>query len=189
MSKFNNTYELREQSFAQDLNFYFVSKGRKRIVKAIQYTYVETVNGIKIYNLGFGDYDTVRDAIIDDGISNNGDVYKVFNTVLKTIPIFFAKYHDCILMVQGSDGMSAFIDYCKATCTKKCTDSCRNYNRRIQVYRHYIDRNFPSLSIDYHFIGGLIAQNGKVITEPYHCGGGYNVIYLYKKHNFGYEKE
>jgi hypothetical protein len=35
--------------------------------------------------LGFGDYDLENDKIVDDINTNNGDAFKVFNTVLGTI--------------------------------------------------------------------------------------------------------
>jgi hypothetical protein len=85
-------------------SFFFISKGEKDIIKAIQFSFVQELNGRKIYNLGFGDYDLENDKIIDDINTNNGDAYKVLNTALSTIPIFFENFGSEILMVQGSDG-------------------------------------------------------------------------------------
>jgi hypothetical protein len=81
------------------------------------------------------------DTIVDNLNTNNGDAYKVFKTVLTTIPLFFENYGSGILMVQGSDGRPEFIETCRLTCKKKCTDECKNYNRRINIYRGYADKN------------------------------------------------
>jgi hypothetical protein len=79
---------------------------------------------------------------MDDIHTNNGDVFKVFNTVLITIPMFFENFNNAILMVQGSDGRPAFIENCQSTCRKQYVDACKNFNRRINIYRHYVDRNY-----------------------------------------------
>jgi hypothetical protein len=65
--------------------------------------YVLDFRGRRVYNLGFGDYDLDTDSISDDLTTNNGDPYKVFHTVLHTIPQFFETYSDAMMMVLGSD--------------------------------------------------------------------------------------
>ena len=65
--------------------------------------YVLDFRGQRVYNLGFGDYDLDTDSISDDLTTNNGDPYKVFHTVLHTIPQFFETYSDAMMMVLGSD--------------------------------------------------------------------------------------
>nr|WP_233244156.1 hypothetical protein [Brumimicrobium oceani] len=69
--------------------FIFESKGVRTIVKAIEYSFIRNISGRKVYNLGFGDFNEKSGLLIDDINSNNGDMRKVFNTVLNTIPIFF----------------------------------------------------------------------------------------------------
>ncbi len=64
----------------------------------------------RIFNLGFGDYDINEDKIDDSANTGNGDVYKVLNTVLTTIPKFFDTFHDAMLMVQGSDSKTEFTE-------------------------------------------------------------------------------
>jgi hypothetical protein len=128
MNKSQSVYEIEEQKSERDIKFFFVSKGREDVIKAIQYSFVQELYGKDVYNLGFGDYDLEADTIIDNANTNNGDVYKVFNTVLSTIPIFFVNRKDDILMVLGSDGRPQFIENCRLTCTKKCDSECRNFN-------------------------------------------------------------
>ena len=71
------------------------------------------MNGKQVFNLGFGDYDITTDTLDDKINSNNGDHYRVFNTVLSTIPTFFDAYKGAILMVNGSDGTQKFVEFCK----------------------------------------------------------------------------
>lgn len=182
MTNSKDAYALMQHKTAHELTFLFISKGYKSIIKAVEYSFVKQLNGKHIYNLAFGDYHIDEDNIIDDVSSNNGDVYKVFNTVLKTIPIFFRHHPSAILMVQGSDGQPGFSEKCKITCIKKCTATCRNHNRRINVYRSYISRNFVELSIAYQFFGEYM-HKGFAQIEAYECGQSYNVLYVCKKNN------
>jgi hypothetical protein len=45
MSNIDNTYELQEDKSAHDLKFFFISKGKQDIIKAIQYSFVQELNG------------------------------------------------------------------------------------------------------------------------------------------------
>ena len=75
-------YELQEDDTRNEMTFFFISKGETDIIKAIQYSFIQDLNGRHLFNLGFGDYDLENDKIRDDIDSNNNYVYKVFNTVL-----------------------------------------------------------------------------------------------------------
>lgn len=185
MSKIESVYDLEEDKSENGIQFFFISKGEKDIIKAIQFSFVQELNGRKIYNLGFGDYDLENDKIIDDIDTNNGDAYKVLNTVLSTIPIFFENFGSEILMVQGSDGRPEFVEHCKLNCKKKCGYECKNYNRRINIYRNYVDKNFDDLSVDYQFLGGLKNEDHLIILESYIRYKEYESVFLFRKnHNF-----
>lgn len=134
--------------------FIFESSGKGNIYKAVQYSPFSTdIDGPILYNLGFGDYDSETKTISDSINSNNGDMWKVFNTVLTTIPIFFEMNPDAPLYIQGSDGSDDFARVCKETCNKNCTDLCKNRYRRIKTYSYFIDKNFKELSIKYQIFG------------------------------------
>lgn len=190
MSTIDKTYTLEEDKTAQELTFYFISKGLQDVVKVIQYSFVEPyifepfkeeLKGKNIYNLGFGDYDLENDTIEDNVNTNNGDAYKVFNTVLSTISVFFENYSNDILMVQGSDGRPEFVESCKLTCKKRCLDECKNYNRRIAIYRSYVDKNYEQLSNDYQFLGGLRNQDQETVLELYKRYKKYDSVFLFRK--------
>ena len=185
MTNIEKVYELEEDKSASGLKFIFISKGFQDIIKVIQFSFIQELNGRNIYNLGFGDYDLESDTIIDNVNTNNGDAYKVFNTVLSTIPIFFENYVNEILMVQGSDGRPEFVENCKLTCKKKCIDECKNYNRRINIYRVYVDKNYEDLCIDYQFLGGQINEEDQTVLESYERYKKYDSVFLFRKnHNF-----
>lgn len=181
MNKSQSVYEIEEQKSEGDIKFFFVSKGREDVIKAIHYSFVQELNGKNVYNLGFGDYDLEADTIIDNANTNNGDVYKVFNTVLSTIPIFFENRKDDMLMVLGSDGRPQFIENCRQTCTKKCDAECRNFNRRINIYRNYVDKNYTQLDLDYQFVGGFVDEFSQTILEDYICEKKYDVVLVFRR--------
>lgn len=185
MSHFENRYELVEARSAHDLKFFFISKGEQDIIKTIQYSFVQKLLGTQVYNLGFGDYDLENDYVIDHVNSNNGDPYKVFNTILSTIPVFFQHFESCIIMVQGSDGRPEYVEQCKQTCRKNCADECRNFNRRINIYRNYVNKHFDQLSADYQFLGGIKQLEQHITIEYYVPYKNYDSIFLFRKtHNF-----
>jgi len=158
---------------------FFVSEGSKSIVKVISYDQVGILNDKKVFNLGFGDYDIISGVLDDASTSDNGDVYKVFNTILSTIPKFFESFRKDIIMVEGSDSTTDFTENCILTCRKKClsANQCKNQNRRINVYRNYVNKNFEDLKLTYTFYGGL--KNEHTI-EMYLPGKKYDSVFVIK---------
>jgi len=180
MTNTDNLYKLTEIRSEKAIKYFFISKGENNIIKAVQYSFVQKLNNRDVFNLGFGDYAILNDTIIDHISTNNGDAYKVFNTVLSTIPEFFKVYKNDILMVQGSDGQPDFLEQCKLICTKKCVNECKNFNRRINIYKRYIDKNYEKLKIDYLFYGGFKNINNQTFMEKYKPGEEYDIVFLLK---------
>lgn len=181
MSNLSNSYLVSEDKSSFEYRFFFLSKGANTVLKAVQYTYAHKFEDRNVYNLGFGDYDRSGDRIQDKIHTNNGDAYKVFNSVISTTPMFFEKFSDDILMVLGSDGGSEFAENCKRTCIKKCESFCRKFNQRITIYRNYVEKNFVELSRTYWFLGGYIIVNTHIVTERYILGRNYDAILIFKK--------
>ena len=158
----------------------FVSKGKTDIIKTIQYRYVQDFLNYRLYNLGFGDYDVATDEIFDDSNSNNGDMYAVFYTVLNTVQDFFQSFPEAMLMVQGSDSSAEFEARCREDCRRNCADVCKKRNRRIHVYRDYVNRNFDALKEEYIFYGGLDLE-GVISVEDYQPYRDYGAVFLQKR--------
>lgn len=146
-------YITQQIADASKIRYLFESNGLRKIIKIIEYTPVGNVSGRTVYNLGFGDYDENNKKVLDDTNSNNGDMRIVFNTVLSTVPLFFAQNPEAVIIVGGSDNHTDFIRQCKPSCKKKCTGKCKNYQRRIKTYRYYVDKNFKELSSEFIFFG------------------------------------
>ncbi|MCB9232002.1 MAG: hypothetical protein H6581_10085 [Bacteroidia bacterium] len=146
-------YETQLVERGEKIKFLFESNGVKTIIKAIEYTLIAQRNGRKIYNLGFGDYNEENGEILDDINSNNGDMRKVFNTVLNSIPLFFEINKNAAIWVQGSDSQDEFKSECQKTCYKNCKVDCKNFNRRIKTYRYFVDKHFIELTREYIFFG------------------------------------
>lgn len=123
------------------------------------------MNDLRVYNLGFGDYHLEKNTIDDKVNTDNGDVYKVFNTVLHTIPVFFKTFPHSVMMVQGSDSDHNFYQNCKPTCKKACEDTCKNQHRRIKAYSNFVNKNYVELAKEYKFFGGIRTPNGVAIEE------------------------
>jgi hypothetical protein len=90
------TYEL---SNSPDLHvFTFFSEGEKgRIQKVIIYSIIQE----NLYNLAFGDF--VNGELDDAVISNNADLVKVMNTVVKSVYLFIEEYPDRAIYIEPVD--------------------------------------------------------------------------------------
>ncbi|MCT4579821.1 MAG: hypothetical protein N4A35_00260 [Flavobacteriales bacterium] len=166
-------------SDTRKIQYLFESKGERSIIKAIEYTPITEIDGKTVYNLGFGDYNEENGNIFDDINSNNGDMRKVFSTVLNTVSKFFKENENAAIWVQGSDSADDFKQLCEVNCTKNCGDVCKNFNRRIKTYRYYVDRNFFELSKEYIFFGYI---NGDPPTlVEYTPKNEYTGILIFKK--------
>ncbi|QRR03547.1 DUF6934 family protein [Dyadobacter sandarakinus] len=181
MANLTQAYELQELDIRTGYRFLFVSVGSKTILKAVRYTYARTFEDKKVYNLGFGDYDIKTGTIVDQAKSNNGDAYKVLQTVLSTIPYFFEKNPDAMVLVQGSDSDPAFAERCRKTCNKHCFTTCKRFRQRIKVYRSYVEKNFGDLSISFWFLGGFLSINRDVEIQRYVPGREYDAILFFRK--------
>jgi hypothetical protein len=158
MSNINHRYVVAETLDSQSTNYLFFSEGlngRKDVLKIIQYAYLRNYNNKSIFNLGFGDFNMNTWEINDESMTDNGDVYKIFNTVLSTMPQFFGKYPEAAVLIRGSDGRVEFEAKCKQNCTKRCTEFCHNFNRRMKLYCNYLSRKYELFEDDYQFVGGV----------------------------------
>lgn len=181
MNNNGKIYKTRREREGRSIEYLFVSHGETDIDKIIQYQYVGKINNKPIFNLGFGDYYENTTQIIDNIVSNNGDVYTVFNTVLSTIPELFNMHPNAIIMVRGSDSGSKFIQSCRQTCKKNCQPHCKKENRRITIYREYINKNYDSLNKEYTFFGNSGLAENQVGIENYRAGEKYTSIFVIKK--------
>lgn len=181
MASLSNIYDVNEELSSAQLEFVFVSTGRIIVPKIIQYTLTQQYEDRDVYNLGFGDYNAKNDQIEDRVNTGNGDAYKVFNTVLSTVPIFFERFADAILMVQGSDSGPGFAIECQKTCMRKCGVTCRKSKQRVTIYRNFVEKNFSQLSNSYWFLGGYISDRRTLMSERYIPGRQYDAILMFKK--------
>jgi hypothetical protein len=78
--------------------------------------------------------------VYDETVSDNGDGRKIFHTVLQTIPLFFEKFPNAAISVEGSDSKNDFHKRCFITCKKNCKQSshCKKKDQRINVYKKII---------------------------------------------------
>ncbi len=88
------------------LLFTFLSVSDELIIpKAVAYVPIER-DSSKYYNFGFGDLvidPSTNEFTIDDKVeSNNGDVKKVFYTVVSTLDVFFDLHPDSTVYIEGS---------------------------------------------------------------------------------------
>ncbi|SFE16040.1 hypothetical protein SAMN05518672_104708 [Chitinophaga sp. CF118] len=178
----NTNHYLVDSKFEEGkLKYHFESVGKTKVIKVIDYSPLNIEYTKPVYNLGFADYDNERGELSDKSVSNNGDTYKVFNTVLTTIPLFFEEKPDGVILVQGSDSDSAYFDVCMLSCQRKCTDKCRKVGRRIKLYCRFINKYYSILNNDYVFKGGVQNNEGEMVMEDYQIGRFYSSIFVYKR--------
>ncbi len=185
--KYPNIYPTEEFKDNVSIKYLFVSNGKRDIVKAVEYQYVEPHEQDHLYNLAFGDYDFETEQLNDLIDTNNGDHYAVFNTVLSTIPSFFEENPGATMMVQGSDTKQEYINKCKEACKKNCEETCKNTERRISTYRYYVDKNYDELIKDYEFEGGETLGDGTILKEIYVKGKKYDTVFCKKRLNLQHE--
>jgi hypothetical protein len=173
-------YEVIRKSSEDRIRFYFISSGKRRIIKVVDFVRLKEFEDLEVYNLGFGDYNVDTNLMEDQLYTDNGDERKVFNTVLNTILIFFQHYPLKMLIIRGSDSKEEFKEKCRITCTKNCGNACRKFNQRIRIYRNYLNKNFGDLSLKFEFFGGLISDSGQIFKEPYIPGKEYDSVLLKK---------
>jgi hypothetical protein len=78
--------------------YHFVSTGKQTIIKVIEFTPTSTSN---VYNLAFGDL--LPNGQIDDmANSNNGDIIKIFATIIDVVQTFTMKNPSFIIYITGS---------------------------------------------------------------------------------------
>lgn len=176
-----NCYRTENWIKDNEVYYFFISKGLRDIDKAIHYVLIGALGGKPIFNLGFGDVDVTTKELIDTAIDNNGDHYKVFYTVLNTIPSFFQIYPKAYIMVRGSDSRPWFRILCKLWCKKKCSEgNCKNENRRLKIYRNYVDKHFELLTREYCFYGGVDIVNGQLNMSEYQQNDIYDYLVIQK---------
>jgi hypothetical protein len=174
-------YDTQELKSENELNLFFISTGKRNIIKAIEYTFIGKYEDKDLYNLGFGDYDIGSDTINDSINTNNRDGRIVFNTVLNTIPTFFTNYPDSMLFIRGSDSKPKFKEDCSKQCRKRCGENCRKFNQRIRIYTSYINLNFEKLNTTYQFFGDIDEAHGQLIKNDYVPGKEYISVLLIKR--------
>jgi hypothetical protein len=182
MTRSENVYEFEEHGRnLAGTRFYFISNGIKPIVKVVEYKYIGIKQNKFTYNLGFGTYNQDNDTIQDDDISANGDTYKVFNTVLSTIPYFMNNYPEVMVVVEGSDSVNYFPEVCRPNCKKKCVPpGCKNAHRRINIYKNYVNKNWELLTQEYNFWGGFKTTDYQSVIEEYRQPNIYDAVYFQK---------
>jgi hypothetical protein len=156
----------------------------RRVIKAIEYSDIQQeFEGKKVYNLGFGDYDPVSDSILDDVLTENGDQYRIFSTVLNSIALFYEENPDSALFVSGSDSTYSFVEKCRNVCRRKCHSECKKRHQRIRNYCNYINKNYPELSERFEFRGGIVDWDESTTTDivDYECGKHYEAVLVIRK--------
>lgn len=177
-------YEFEEDVTDSRTNFFFVSQGKKDVVKAVEYRYLADFDDKRVYNLAFGDFEIEKDSLDDSINTDNGDVYKVFQTVLNTAVFFLDSNPNSMILVQGSDSGKEFTQRCISECNKNCNpeEQCRRQHRRINLYRKFVNRDFETLSSTFSFYGGnKINGNAQNYFEPYCVDFKYEALLVNKK--------
>lgn len=142
-------YQLKaEQDFTI---FEFLSEGPKgKISKVVQFQQIEETD---VYNLAFGDFNTVTGELDDKIVTDNGDSEKVLATVVAAIYSFTTHYPDTWVYAIGS------------------TDA------RTRLYRMGINKYFDIAKNDFNVLGEHEISG----WEWYEKGRNYKAFAVHKK--------
>jgi len=113
--------------------YIFISSGKRNIVKVVDFIPMPTKN---VFNLGFGDL-LFNGELDDKANSNNGDIIKVFATVIDILQDFTKMNPSFIIEFQGST-----------------FERTRLYNRIIRTY-------YQSFSKTYYVVGAIETETGR----------------------------
>jgi hypothetical protein len=137
------------------MSFVFLSQGIVVIPKLIVFDPIEK-GGVKYYNWGFADLvlnpETGAYEPDDKVESNNGDIKNVFYTVVSTLTIFFERYPDATVHIEGSDP------------------------QRTEVYRKLIMRHRRQID-PFYTVEGFV--NGQI--EPFRDGIEFEFLLISRK--------
>jgi hypothetical protein len=93
-------YEFKTNEGSLDYEFY--SEGPKgKIKKVVRFT-PQNANGKTYFNLGFGDWDNVKNQMDDQAVSNNHDKNQVLATVALIVLDFTNNFPDLWVYAKGS---------------------------------------------------------------------------------------
>ncbi len=136
--------------------------------------------GKNVFNLGFGDYNIETDEFCDTIKSMNGDPFRIFNTVLLTMSLFFKSNENSIILISGSDSTDEFEINCRKDCYRiNCANNCKKRNQRIKIYCNFINKNFDTILNDYTIFGSNFNENLEI--SEFKKGKLYEVLLIYKK--------
>lgn len=86
-----------------------------------------------------------------------------------------------MVMVAGSDSIDSYPQKCWPNCKKKCVPSvCKNANRRITIYKNFVNKNWELLAKEYKFWGGFKLNDFQGYMEEYKTLNKYQVVYFQK---------
>ena len=115
------------------LRYIFISSGKRDIIKMVEFTPTSTKN---VFNLGFGDL-LPTGKMDDKANSNNGDISKVFATVIDILQDFTKMNPSFIIRFEGSTFERTML-----------------YNRIIRTY-------YQSFSKTYFVLGAIETEAGR----------------------------
>lgn len=118
--------------------YVFTSKGSQEIIKAVEFT---PIQGLPLFNLCLGDV-MPDDSINDIAISNNGDMKKIFATVIQIVVDFFKGDPDAEVIFFGNSNVRTYL-----------------YARILSTYHKQLVHNFS--------IMGLIRMADKVVRTDF----------------------
>ena len=130
--------------------FEFPSIGRKHLLKQVRFSKMK--HSPNLYNLSLG-------TVLENGevdfldSSNNGDVTKVFITVVKCVKVFASAFPDSIIFFKGDT------------------------EQKNRVYHEILSRHYDEFSVDFN-IFGISDISGKNAVGKFSRNKNYSGFYL-----------
>lgn len=133
--------------------FEFRSIGKERLLKQVVFTNMES--NANVYNLSLGT--VMRGGSVDfRDSSNNGDMVKVFSTIVKCIRMFTSDFPHAVIFFQG------------------------NTEQKTRVYNEILRRHYEEFSLNFN-IFGVRVTDGNTTVQKFDKRRNYSGFYLTMK--------
>lgn len=150
----DNIYEFYQVNEDNPTVFSFNSIGLREIKKIVTFEYGYTMHMRNVYNLVLSDEkeDGTLDAEVE---SNNGDIFKVLDTVAAILEYFLSITVNTAVYIKGADDRR--INVYQWRITRSLEKYAINYNILGQKYR---PGPFEKLNKAEHYVGFLVIPQG-----------------------------
>ena len=147
----DDSYNISE---AGNDSYEFISIGKKELLKRVIFSKMDYPDNT--YNLALATVVNKNSLDFEDK-SNNGDIVKVFSTIIVCVSIYTDKYPDRIIFFKG------------------------NTNQKTKIYNEILKKHFKEFSKIFNIFGMIIDDDEQSVAEEFKLSKNYSGFFIKKK--------